>query len=405
MNRQVVLRLLDTYFRHKVLYLVPVVLLGAAGVWSASSAEDSYQSFGTMKVERATMVGELTGSQQDPDFGWSSPAAATADSINSLLRTQTFVDEVIAKAGLQDAVDRGLMPADDVRGSIAVWPDGARLVKFVGTNRYPDIAYRVAGATMETYIETVIENENSDSKVAIEFLEAKIPEYEAAAEEAEAELAAWSDENPVPEDDRQRPGDEQVQLDRLLAAVALQDQELAEVAQGIEQAELSSEQKEAEVRQRLEVIDPPQQPSAPEPKLRAAVMKVAMALLLGAIAGMIGVAIGTVLDRTVRYPADVKTRMGARVLAVVPHARLTSAMRAHLQAGTGTEDTTVADGESHDGSEASPVVAFPGPAGDVVALDGRSTVNASDEPTPGVRSVDERWAEPPRTSRVGGERR
>ena len=32
MNGQVVLRLLDTYFRHKWLYLVPVVLLGGQPV-------------------------------------------------------------------------------------------------------------------------------------------------------------------------------------------------------------------------------------------------------------------------------------------------------------------------------------------------------------------------------------
>ena len=57
-----------------------------------------------MKVERPTRSSaELTGSQQDPGFGWQTPAGATADSFNALLRTATFVDAVAVNAGLKDA--------------------------------------------------------------------------------------------------------------------------------------------------------------------------------------------------------------------------------------------------------------------------------------------------------------
>jgi hypothetical protein len=313
------------------LYLVPVVLLGAAGVWAVTSGEDSYQSVGTMKVEPGALVAELTGSQQDPGFGWETPAGATAASLNALLRTQTFVDQVAVNAGLEETLDSGLMSAGEVPRSIAVYPDGARLVKVVGTNRNPDLAHRLADATIESYVDTVMANELSDSVVAMEFLEQKLPDYEASVTEAEAALEDWLAENPDPPDGESRPEDEQVEFARLQQAVSLRDQRLTEIQGSIEQAELSVEQKEAEVRQRLEVIDPPQQPTAPQPKLKKAVMTVAMALVLGCLVALAAIVIGTILDRTIRFPGDVRERLGTRVLAVVPRARLTAGTRKRLE--------------------------------------------------------------------------
>src|SRR5918996_2247491 len=200
MNGQVVLRLFDTFFRHVWLYLLPIVLLGAAGVWAASSAEDSYQSFGTMKVESNSLVGELTGSQQDPGFGWQTPAGATAESFNALMRTQTFLDVVTRNAGLEEAVETGAITTAEVRGAIAVYPDSTRLVKVQASNRNPDVAHRLANGAMESYIQAVIENEVSDSRVAIDFIQQKIPDYEAAVADAEAAFDEWLDENPAPSD-------------------------------------------------------------------------------------------------------------------------------------------------------------------------------------------------------------
>ena len=100
----------------------------------------------------------------------------------------------------------------------------------------------------------------------------------------------------------------------------------------IEQQELSVEQKEAEVRQRLGVIDPPQVPFAPQPKLKKAVILIVMALIVGCILSLVAVVIGTILDRTIRFPGDVKERLDTRALAVVPKTRVTSAMRKQLEA-------------------------------------------------------------------------
>ena len=214
MTAQVVLRLIDKFFSHLWLYLVPIILVGAVGVWVATSGEDSYQSWATMKVERDAAVAEVTDSAQDPGFGWETPAA-TAESMNALLRTQTFVDDVATSAGLDEMVDAGLLTLDEVRASVAVFADSPRLVKVVGTNGNPDVAHRVAEGTIESYIESVRENEVRDATVAIDFLRQKLPEYEAGVAQAETDLEAWIAAHPDPRAGDTRPADQQVELTRL----------------------------------------------------------------------------------------------------------------------------------------------------------------------------------------------
>lgn len=330
-NAQVVLRLLDTFFRRLWLFLVPIVLLGGAGAWAVATGQDSYRSVGTMKVERAALVAEVTGSQTDPGFGWNTPAGATAESFNALLRTGTFLDEIVVTAGLEEEIATGQLTVHELRSSIAVYADGVRLVKVAGVHARPDVAYALARAAAATYIDSVEANEVSDSVVARDFLQEKLPEYEQAVAEAEAELRSWIADNPPPADGTARPEDELVDLDRLQDAVALQDERLTQAQRNIEQAELSVEQKEAEVRQRYAIIDPPQEPLAPEPRLRRAIMTMAMALVVGALVSLAAVVVGTILDRTIRFPGDVKDRLGTRVLAVVPRARISPAVRKRLE--------------------------------------------------------------------------
>jgi len=347
-NTHVVLRLLDTFFRHKWLYLVPVVLMVGVGLWAVTSAEDSYQSFGTVKVESNALLAELTGSQQDPGFGWQTPAGYTADSFNALLRTQTFLDDVVENAGLEQALASGQLTGDDVRASISVYPDGMRLVKVVGTSPFPDVAHRVAEGAMESYVETVRAYEVSDNTVAIEFLRGKLPDYEADVAAAETDLTNWLADHPAPEEG-ERPEGELVELRRLESAIQTRQERLVDIQNDIAQAELSVEQKSAEVRQRYAVIDPPQEPTAAQPSTKKAIITMAMALIVGCLVSLAGVVIGTILDHTIRFPGDVKERLHTRVLAVVPLARMTAGMRARFETPEGDVPTLVPAASNGDG--------------------------------------------------------
>jgi len=289
---------------------------------------------------------------------------------------------VAVAAGVDDMVDAGLLTLDEVRAAIGVYADGARLMKVVGTNRRSDVAHLLAAGAIESYIDSVRANEVSDATVAIDFLQQKLPEYEAAVTDVEQELATWVAEHPDPRDGN-RPIDQQVELEGLQDAVGLRRERLTGVETSIEQQELAVEQKEEEVRQRLEVIDPPQEPFAPQPTLKKMVITVGMALVLGCLLALGAVVIGTILDRTIRFPGDVKERLDTRVLAVVPKTRLTSAMRKKLEVVASEPRTvtlTSADREDVDPREGTPATS-PDPADDAAAarsdLPGRTAEQAA----------------------------
>jgi capsular polysaccharide biosynthesis protein len=72
------------------------------------------------------------------------------------------------------------------------------------------------------------------------------------------------------------------------------------------------------VEQRLRVVDQPRAPLAAEPRLRDAVMTVAIYAVLGTMIAIALLVLAAILDRTVRVPADIEARLGVEVLAIVP---------------------------------------------------------------------------------------
>src|SRR5436305_7818335 len=70
----------------------------------------------------------------------------------------------------------------------------------------------------------------------------------------------------------------------------------------------------------MQVIDAPQVPGAPQPKMKKMVFSLATFLVLGLMLSIGAVVAGTAFDHSLLSANDVKNRLGVRVLAVVPDA-------------------------------------------------------------------------------------
>jgi hypothetical protein len=101
-----------------------------------------------------------------------------------------------------------------------------------------------------------------------------------------------------------------------------------------------------------------------------------MALVLGCLLSLFAVVIATILDRSIRFPGDVKERLDQRVLAVVPKARVTATIRKKLEV-VGDESRTVALSPS-DGNGFAPAAAASDTAASVSALDGDGAAPSAD---------------------------
>src|SRR5262245_47714927 len=126
MNKRVLRRGLETFFRRWWLYLLPVVLFAAVGVMKGAHSSSGYQSTGVIDVSKDTLLSQRTDIRGDT-FGFDTPSTSTAKTINSLLSTDQFMESVASRAGVTGAIKSGQLTQFGLRQSLAVSTDGDTL--------------------------------------------------------------------------------------------------------------------------------------------------------------------------------------------------------------------------------------------------------------------------------------
>lgn len=318
MSRYVLLRLLDTFFRRWWLFLLPVVVLGAAGVMSVAGTKNEYQSAGTLSVASETLIASLT--QSNVNYGYRTPADVTSSSINQLMQTGEFIKTIASTAGLATSLDTGALTIDEIRGAISVSAAGDNLVHVSATFANPEVAYRLAQATIDAFKQSVIDNDVSDSQTALDFFSQRTVELQAAVDTAQQNLETYLSEHAAQLDGSYTTQD-QLRIEQLRTELTNAQDKLTANQNSIDAANLQMAQSTASINQRLQVIDVPERPVAREPKLKKMAMSMAMFLVLGGLLSLGALVIAAALDRSVRFPSDVQQRLGVPLIGAVPRAR------------------------------------------------------------------------------------
>jgi capsular polysaccharide biosynthesis protein len=312
-----VLRLFETFFRRWWLYLVPVVLLAGLGVMKVSGAKDNFRSVGTVNVASTTLTSSLSDVRGNPDYGWDTPASATSKQLNALLGTEQFVSSVASAAGLDDEVSSGLITLDEIRVSVYSWATSSNLMKVSASSADPSIAPALARATIEQFIQLVIDSEVSDSTSAESFYAELADSYEDDVSTARQEFDRFVTAHPAPLPPLTRPEHEQIEFNRLSALLSQAEGRYNNALDKSLGARLSIQQSMADVSQRLRMLDSPDG-AYKEGKLKKAVLTFGTFVAIGLLLAMASVLLGTLLDHSVRTASDVQQRLGLRVLAIVP---------------------------------------------------------------------------------------
>jgi len=79
--RPFISRLLETFFRRKWLYLLPLVPFIALGVLTVLTTEPSYRSTAVVRVKLDTVLGQVTSDGGGNQLGAQTPAGFVADDI------------------------------------------------------------------------------------------------------------------------------------------------------------------------------------------------------------------------------------------------------------------------------------------------------------------------------------
>lgn len=314
-----IIRLLDSYFRHRWLYLLPIIILTiAAGVYFATFKR-LYISSGVIYAEQSTMLAALT-SVQDEGFSWNTPAQDIANQFNDLFLTDAFLRAVIQETNLEVGMSKGEMDTKEtikeVRNRVWVTIAGNNQLQVNAANEDPLTAYQIAQGTINTFMQWKINLGRIDSTTAEDFLQELIMEYRADVEKAEGELLSYLETHlePVRGD---RPDIELMEIQNLQAELTFAGTRLARALEKAENARLAESQVESNVSQKYTLVDAPDIPEKPAVSRRQMAMNGSIFIAVGVLLSGIAVIGATVLDQSIRFPLDVSHELGLPVLAVV----------------------------------------------------------------------------------------
>jgi uncharacterized protein involved in exopolysaccharide biosynthesis len=320
MVRLILLRFFETYFRHRWLYLIPIlIMLLAAGGYFAV-AKKQYISYGTLYVQQSSLLSSLTQIQAD-GVSWRTPTQVALNEISELLQTDAFVRSAIKKTDLEAKMSDGPEAVSAVmiefRQAVQVQMVGDNLIAFSAKTTNPKLSQQLTAATIEAYTQWKLNGDQQESTVAQSFFAQVIPGYQHDLDQAREAMKAYLEAHPRPLRGDREP-QELAEIAQLQAAIDLASKRLENALDKEESAKLAQSQAESNVRQNYLVIDAPQLPLKSEQTLRGLAISGVIFLVIGVLLSVLGIVGSAVLDRSFRFPIDVRNQLDLPVLTVIP---------------------------------------------------------------------------------------
>jgi len=318
----ILLRLLESYFRHRWLYLLPIVLLGAMAAYFTLNSRPEYQARGVLYVQAESLLSALTGVEGSSGGNWwITPAQATQGKLNELLQTDAFVRAVIRQTPLEQDMDRGPVAVQElmrmVRDSVWIQPLGDNQLAVNAYHEDPQVTYDLVNALIDAYLNWQVNAERTESEVARQFFGEVIQQYQTEIEIARAAMNDYLRAYPAPIRG-ERPEIEQQEVARLQADIDLAAARLTSALGNEEETRLALAQIDSNVRQSHFLIDAPSLPEEPTASLRDKVVDIGIFMAVGVTLSIAGIVGGALLDRSFRFPVDVQNRLDLPVLAMIP---------------------------------------------------------------------------------------
>lgn len=322
MQKTIFLRLLYTYLRHRWLYMLPIVLLTAAGCYYLVTAKRYYISSGVVFTEQTTMLASLT-SVADEGFSWNTPAQDIANQFTDLVRTDAFLRAVIKETDLEAEMDKGERVVEEtiteLRKRIWVSIGGTNQVQINASNTDPRTAYQIAQATINIFVQWKMNKDRIDSQTAVKFFQEIIKEYRTDVKNAQGALRSYMEAHPEPVRGN-RPDIEIMEIQHLQAELDYAGKRLAGALDKAENARLAESQLNSNNLQKYTILDAPRLPEKPATSRRQLALNAMIFVVAGVILSGFAVVGATIIQRSFRIPEDVQNWAGLPVLAVVPDA-------------------------------------------------------------------------------------
>lgn len=309
-------RIGDNFFRRIVLYALPVLAFAALGAIQAGKTLELYRSNGTLSAKSNPLVPNPTGAANTPQL-YETAAGALARSINERLRTDDFLAQVAAAAGLDAALDSGEVRYGDIRASVWASEKGTSILDISATWTDPETSYLLAAATIDTYSAYLFDTVGSDAEEAVRYYSGRVERLQVDREAVEAEYDAYVSTLPELSQGEEHGFDVQVQLGRLQSRLDAINGAIASAEESLEDAELTLFQLDAEVGSNFHVVDPPEPASKPESNRADKLATFGSFTMLGVAVSAAILLATTMIDRSVNSPVELLSLPGVDLVATV----------------------------------------------------------------------------------------
>jgi len=309
-------RLVEGFFRSWYLYITPIVLFAALGLYSASGMVGQYTSIGRLNATANPYVDQPTIRGTEISY-YETPASGTARLINEQLGSDSFVDDVAERAGLSEYVETGLITRGSIRASLGAYAAGNNNLTVGASWADPETALELANATLAGYTDYLANIAAADSAEAVDFW----TERKAAATEdvlaAQAQLSDYMQSLPQGAEAERTTG-QTLEIDRLQSTIdrALDVESKAQAS--IDEAAFTSAQAQGDASRSLLIVDAPTLAAAPSAVAKDQMTTVVMFTMLGVLIAAGALVLRTTLDRTVRTAGQVGHAASTTTIAVVP---------------------------------------------------------------------------------------
>lgn len=279
-----------------------------------------YLSWGTFYIQDESLLSSLN-SARDRGFSFETPSGLSVDELSELFNSAAFMRAVAQQTDLEEMMSADRQAVEEILNKVrsTVWADstGQRMIFIGSSHEDPVLAYQLAKATMDTYVQWKINVSQQESSEAQVFFAELIDTYRSDLEPIRNSLTDYLLTHPEPVRG-ERPALEVAEIDRIQAELQKSEERIADAEAKEENARLALTQAESDVRQTYLIFDSPALPDEPLASLTSKIILFGVFAFVGLFLSIIGVIGGAFLSRSLLFPLDVQQSFELPVLASIP---------------------------------------------------------------------------------------
>jgi len=320
-------RYVDTFFRHWVIALIPIVVLPAVAIGVG------LKSHKNSTVVTNVWVSQASTSQLGYLAPYASPAANAQAELNQLLQTQRFDLQVARKSPLYWRLAsaqpyRNIWIVKDMSKNVKVTTGGSNLLAITYSPKKNPVGTQLLHSILliaPTQIKNLYQQQSVDR---VQFLTTQLQQASARLSQANSALAGYLLDHHIAASQITQ----QILVNPSLAAL-YDAQQTAQSNDQAAKAQYNQGQPAGGLGSALTVIDNPTVVPASASK-KALILDAGIGLVIGLLLSCAFVATATLRDRSLRHAYEVPAVIGLPILASIPYSRKAVSGRGRQQDST-----------------------------------------------------------------------